>query len=37
MVDISFKLDPEIVIGKDTINRAGIFCSGLGGRVLIAT
>ncbi|MHC6201980.1 iron-containing alcohol dehydrogenase [Breznakiellaceae bacterium SP9] len=37
MVDISFKLDPEILIGKDTINRAGSLCSPLGSRILIVT
>jgi alcohol dehydrogenase len=36
-MDISFKLDPEILIGPDTINRAGSFCAHLGGRVLVAT
>ncbi|GHU54077.1 hypothetical protein FACS1894200_14540 [Spirochaetia bacterium] len=37
MVDISFKLDPEILIGKDTINRAGSLCSPFGSRILIVT
>jgi alcohol dehydrogenase len=37
MADILFKLDPEIIIGVDTVNRAGAFCSAHGGRVLVAT
>ncbi|MDR2184766.1 MAG: iron-containing alcohol dehydrogenase [Treponema sp.] len=37
MADISFKLDPEIIIGMDTINRAGAICNLYGGRVLVAT
>ncbi|MDR1278322.1 MAG: iron-containing alcohol dehydrogenase [Treponema sp.] len=36
-MDISFKLDPEVLIGMDTINRAGAFCTRLGGRALIVT
>jgi alcohol dehydrogenase len=36
-MDISFRLDPEILIGLDTINRAGTICSRYGGRVLITT
>ncbi|MDR1374504.1 MAG: iron-containing alcohol dehydrogenase [Treponema sp.] len=37
MADISFKLDPEIIIGTDTVNRVGAICNLYGGRVLIAT
>jgi alcohol dehydrogenase len=36
-MDISFKLDPEVLIGPDTINRAGAYCARWGGRALIAT
>jgi alcohol dehydrogenase len=36
-MDISFKLDPEVLIGPDTINRAGAYCIRWGSRVLIAT
>jgi alcohol dehydrogenase len=36
-MDISFKLDPEIFIGTDTVNRTGSICTVYGGRVLIAT
>jgi alcohol dehydrogenase len=35
MIDISFKLDPEIIIGMDTINRTGTICDAYGGRALI--
>jgi alcohol dehydrogenase len=35
MIDISFKLDPEIIIGMDTINRTGTICNTYGGRTLI--
>ena len=35
-MDISFQLDPDIAIGIDTVNRAGIICSEFG-RVLIIT
>jgi alcohol dehydrogenase len=37
MADIVYKLDPEIIIGPDTVNRAGSLCSALGSRVLVAT
>jgi alcohol dehydrogenase len=37
MADIAFKLDPEVIIGPDTINRAGALCSAHGSRVLVAT
>ncbi|MDR2177305.1 MAG: iron-containing alcohol dehydrogenase [Treponema sp.] len=36
-MDISFKLDPEVLIGPDTINRAGTFCARSYDRVLVAT
>ncbi|MDR3342713.1 MAG: iron-containing alcohol dehydrogenase [Treponema sp.] len=36
MTDISFNLDPEIIIGMDTVNRAGTICKAYGSRVLIA-
>lgn len=35
MADISLKLDPRIVIGQDTVNRLGLYCSELGGRALL--
>ncbi|MDR0389362.1 MAG: iron-containing alcohol dehydrogenase, partial [Spirochaetaceae bacterium] len=37
MTDISFKLDPEIIIGTDTINRAGTICAAQGGKAFILT
>jgi alcohol dehydrogenase len=37
MMDILFKLDPEIIIGVDAINRAGALCGVHGSRVLVAT
>ncbi|MDR1388440.1 MAG: iron-containing alcohol dehydrogenase [Treponema sp.] len=37
MVDIAVKFDPEIIIGVDTVNRAGSICAEFGGRVLIVT
>ena len=37
MADIIFKLDPEIIIGTDTINRVGLICNTFGSRVLLAT
>ena len=36
-MDISFRLDPETIIGADTINRIGSICGRFGGRVMIAT
>ncbi len=36
-MDISFKLDPETIIGPDTINRIGSICGRYGSRALIAT
>jgi alcohol dehydrogenase len=37
MADIVFKLEPEIISGRDTINRAGALCGGQGGRALLVT
>jgi alcohol dehydrogenase len=36
-MDISLQLDPSIIIGMDTINRAGTICGAFGERVLIIT
>ena len=36
-MDISFKIDPETIIGPDTINRIGSICNRFGDRVLIVT
>jgi len=36
-VDISLQLDPEIIIGLDTVNRAGTICGAYGSRILIVT
>jgi alcohol dehydrogenase len=36
-MDVAFRLDPELIIGADTINRVGAFCNKYGGRVLVAT
>ncbi|MDR1126881.1 MAG: iron-containing alcohol dehydrogenase [Treponema sp.] len=36
MGDIYFNIDPEIIIGTDTINRAGTICGKYGNKVLIA-
>ena len=35
-MDISFKLDPEIIIGPDTLSLAGSICGRYGRRVMIA-
>jgi alcohol dehydrogenase class IV len=35
-MDISFKVDPEIIIGEDTISLAGTICSRYGERIMIA-
>lgn len=35
MPDTLFKLDPEVIIGRDTINRAGALAGGRGGKALI--
>ena len=37
MADTVLRLDPEIIIGLDTVNRAGTFCHTLGRKVFIAT
>ncbi|MDR1566466.1 MAG: iron-containing alcohol dehydrogenase [Treponema sp.] len=37
MADIVYKLDPEIIIGQDTVNRVGSICSAFGNRVLVVT
>ena len=37
MTDIVFRLDPEVVIGSDTVNRVGSICGAIGSRALIAT
>jgi alcohol dehydrogenase len=37
MADTFLRLDPEIIIGMDTVNRAGTFCNNLGRKVFIAT
>jgi alcohol dehydrogenase len=36
-MDFSFKLDPDVLVGADTVNRAGSFCARHGSRALIAT
>ncbi|MDR3334975.1 MAG: iron-containing alcohol dehydrogenase [Treponema sp.] len=36
MTDITFNLDPEVILGMDTVNRAGTICKAYGSRVLIA-
>ncbi|MDR2313284.1 MAG: iron-containing alcohol dehydrogenase [Spirochaetaceae bacterium] len=36
-MDISLQLDPEIIIGVDTVNRAGTLCGEFGSRALIVT
>jgi len=35
-MDISFKFDPEILIGADTLSTAGTICSRYGKRIMIA-
>lgn len=37
MADTIFRLDPEIVIGRDTVNRAGPLFSNRGSKIMIAT
>jgi alcohol dehydrogenase len=37
MADVVYKLDPEVIIGTDTVNRAGSIAGALGSRVLVAT
>jgi alcohol dehydrogenase len=36
-MDIAVQLDPEIIIGVDTVNRAGTICGEFGSRALIIT
>lgn len=37
MTDIVLKIDPEVIIGMDIINRAGAICKTYGSRVLLAS
>ena len=37
MADTVFKLDPEIIIGRDTVNRAGALCGRRGKKIMLAT
>ena len=37
VVDTLFKLNPEIIIGRDTINRAGALSGSRGNKVMVAT
>ncbi len=37
MIDISLKIDPEVIIGTDIINRAGAICKTYGNRVLLVS
>jgi len=37
VMDILFRLDPETIIGPDTVSRIGSICSRYGNRVMIAT
>ena len=37
MADTVFKLDPEVIIGRDTVNRAGTLFGSRGKKILIAT
>jgi len=37
MADTLFKLDPEIIIGRDTVNRAGALSGSRGSKIMIAT
>jgi len=37
MADTVLRLDPEIVVGRDTVNRAGALVGGRGSKILIAT
>ena len=37
MADTVLRLDPEIIIGLDTVNRAGALCGNMGNKILIAT
>ena len=37
MADMVYRLDPEIILGHDSISRAGHLCSAMGGKVLLIT
>ncbi|MDR2103867.1 MAG: iron-containing alcohol dehydrogenase [Treponema sp.] len=37
MLDVSFKLDPELMVGTDTVSRVGAVCSAYGKRALLVT
>ncbi|MCL2478221.1 MAG: iron-containing alcohol dehydrogenase [Treponema sp.] len=37
MADMVYRLDPEIIIGLDSISRAGNLCAAMGGKVLLIT
>jgi len=37
MADTIFRLDPEVIIGRDTVNRAGALTGGRGSKILLAT
>ena len=37
MADTVFRLDPEIIIGRDTVNRVGTFFGSHASRILLAT
>ena len=37
MADTIVRLDPEVIIGRDTVNRAGALCGRRGRKILIAT
>ncbi|MDR1868027.1 MAG: iron-containing alcohol dehydrogenase [Treponema sp.] len=37
MKDIVFSIDPDIIVGVGTLNRAGIVCEAIGNRALIVT
>ena len=37
MADMVYRLDPEIILGHDSISRAGSLCTALGGKALLIT
>ena len=37
MADTILRLDPEVIIGLDTVNRAGTICENIGRKVFLAT
>jgi alcohol dehydrogenase len=37
MTDIVYKLDPEIIVGYDSVSRSGILSASLGGKAMIVT